>query len=252
VAVIQAMLQAGDGMKAVLGIYDASLGNRSNETSGVAITARQREGDVSTFHFIDNLSRAIRHAGRILIDLIPKVYSRERVIRILGEDMKPKNVKIAPGAQQPEQQMGEEDESAAIERIYDLTAGKYDLVVKSGPSYTTLREETRGELVEMMRAAPESAPILGPMYLRNSDWPGADEAADKIEQGGVPPEVQKQIADLHQKLAEADTKAQELALENRKLDLEYRKLDVEEKKIQAKAFTDLAGQTATEPFRAVA
>jgi len=35
-------------MKAIMGLYDASLGSRSNETSGRAILARQREGDVST------------------------------------------------------------------------------------------------------------------------------------------------------------------------------------------------------------
>jgi hypothetical protein len=85
-------LNANDDMKAIIGIYDASLGARSNETSGRAIMARQREGDVSTFHFIDNLSRAIRHGGRILLDLIPKVYSTARMVRILGEDLQPASV----------------------------------------------------------------------------------------------------------------------------------------------------------------
>jgi hypothetical protein len=84
---LQEALNANDDMKAIIGIYDASLGARSNETSGKAIMARQREGDVSTFHFIDNLSRAIRHGGRILLDLIPKVYSTERMVRVLGEDL---------------------------------------------------------------------------------------------------------------------------------------------------------------------
>src|SRR6185503_5404552 len=93
---LQEALNANDDMKSIIGIYDASLGARSNETSGRAILARQREGDVSTFHFIDNLSRAIRHGGRILIDLIPKVYSTERIVRILGEDLAPATVRIAP------------------------------------------------------------------------------------------------------------------------------------------------------------
>jgi len=83
---LQEALNASDDMKAIIGMYDASLGARSNETSGRAILARQREGDVSTFHFIDNLSRAIEHAGRILIDLIPKVYTGERIVRVLGQD----------------------------------------------------------------------------------------------------------------------------------------------------------------------
>ena len=86
----------------VIGLYDASLGARSNETSGRAIMARQREGDVSTFHFIDNVRRSIRHTGRILLDLIPRVYTGQRIVRVLGEDGKrPQNVQLGNLAQQP-------------------------------------------------------------------------------------------------------------------------------------------------------
>ena len=232
---VQAMLQAAEGMKATLGVFDASLGNRSNETSGVAIRARQREGDVSTFHFIDNLSRAIRHAGRILIDLIPKVYSKERVLRILGEDGKPRTVKVAPGAQQQAPEQDEGDETAAVDRIYDLTAGKYDLTVKSGPAYTTLREETRTELIEIIRSVPESAQVLGPMYLRHSDWPGAEDAADKLEQGGVSPEVQAEMDGLRQQIAENDIKAQEMALKQQELELKGFEAETDRIRAQAEA-----------------
>lgn len=79
-------LASSDDMKAIIGLYDASLGQRSNETSGRAILARQREGDVSTFNFIDNQSRMIRHLGRILVDLIPKVYNVARIVRVIKED----------------------------------------------------------------------------------------------------------------------------------------------------------------------
>jgi hypothetical protein len=254
---VQAMMAASDGIKAVLGVFDASLGDRSNETSGVAIRERQREGDVATFHFIDNVSRAMRHAGRILIDLIPKVYSSQRVLRILGEDMKPSNVRVSPTAEedmatQEAMAMGDPEKLAAIERIYDLTAGKYDLVVKAGPNYTTLREETRAELIEIIRSVPESAQILGPMYLRQSDWPGADEAADKIEAGGVPPEVQQEMDELRAKADDNKIKAAELNLEYEKIQLEREKLAVEREKIQASTLTALAGQAATNPQREVA
>ena len=247
--VVQAMLQAADGMKAVLGIYDASLGNRSNETSGVAIRARQREGDVSTFHFIDNLSRAIRHAGRILIDLIPKVYSKERVIRILGEDMKPETVKIGPQQGQEAPQEPQEG-GEGIDRIYDLTAGKYDLTVKSGPSYTTMREQTREELVSIIQAQPASAQVLGPMYLRNCDWPGADEAADKIEQGGVPPEVQEEMDGMRQQLADNDIKSQELAIKAEELRLKA--YEAETDRIRAEGERAYGGATRDQSFREVA
>jgi hypothetical protein len=93
---IQEATNASDDIKRILGLYNASLGAQGNETSGRAILARQKEGDVSTFHFIDNLSRAIRHAGRVIIDLIPKTYSTARIIRIIGEDGKQQAVNIAP------------------------------------------------------------------------------------------------------------------------------------------------------------
>jgi hypothetical protein len=80
--------RAVNDMKGVIGIYDAGLGNKSNETSGKAIIARQREGDVGTVVYIDNWSRSIRRTGSILIDLIPHVYDTERMIRIMGEDGK--------------------------------------------------------------------------------------------------------------------------------------------------------------------
>jgi hypothetical protein len=263
---LQEALNASDDMKAIIGMYDASLGARSNETSGVAINARRREGDVSTFHFIDNLSRAIRHAGRILIDLIPKIYNRERVIRVLGEDMKPQNVKIGPQDPMaaPQGEMGEEqggDIQSQIDRLYDLSAGKYDLVVKAGPNYSTLREETRAEMVEVIRSYPNAAPVLGPMILRQSDWPGADDAADKLEQSqGLPPEVQKQMQDMQQALqkeqaknADNEIKQQELALRQQELQLEAQKLEIERYKaqhsvIQAQSIQPFAGQAATEPY----
>jgi hypothetical protein len=120
-----------------------------------------------------------------------------------------------------------------IERVYDLSAGKYDLIVKTGPSYTSLREETRGEIVEIIRAVPASGQVLTPMYLRQSDWPGADEAADKLEQGGMPPEAMEEISSLKQQVAENDIKAQEMALKSRELDLKQQELGIKEAEAQA-------------------
>jgi hypothetical protein len=227
-AAAQEALMASDGMKSIIGIHDASLGAKSNETSGKAIMARQREGDVSTFHFIDNLSRSIRHGGRILLDLIPKVYSTERMIRILGEDLKPATVQLAPG-QPPQPQM---EGSKVLGGVFDLTAGKYDLTVAAGPSYTSRREEARAELVEVIRAVPDAATVLGPMYLRNSDWPGADEAADKLEGGAegpqVPPEVQEQMQAMQQQLQEGMQAYQQLEqqLAAAKADQETKRLEL--------------------------
>lgn len=177
---LQEALNASDDMKAIIGIYDAGLGARSNETSGKAILARQKEGDTSTFHFIDNLNRSIKHTGRILIDLIPHVYNGERIVRIMGGDDKktPQNVRVnAP--------IKLED---GTEKIYDLTAGKYDLTVDTGPSYSTRREEAANQMVELLRAFPQAAPYVGDLLAKNLDWPGAEEISKRLA-AMLPPEI---------------------------------------------------------------
>ncbi len=228
---IQEALNAADDMKSIMGLYDASLGARSNETSGRAIMARQREGDVSTFHYIDNLSRAIRHAGRILIDLIPKVYSVPRVVRVLGPGgeakLAPVNQKFAAEAADAAGQ------ARKIEKIYDLTVGKYDLTVKSGPSFTSRREEAATQMIELIRAYPPAAPIIGDLLARNLDWPGADEIASRLsamlpaEVKGTAPEVEAakaQIGKLAQALQAAGAKIaaleQDRSHEARRLEIE--------------------------------
>lgn len=158
--------------------------------------------------------------------------------------MGPQGQQMPPQGQAP----AVSGQQQAIARIYDVTAGKYDLTVKSGPSYTTMREQTREELVSIIQAQPESAAILGPMYLRNCDWPGADEAADKIEQGGVPPEVQAEMEQMRQQLAENDVKAQELAIKSQELELKA--YEAETDRIRAEAERAFGG--ATNPLREVA
>lgn len=210
---LQEAMNAADDMKSIIGLYDASLGARGNETSGKAILARQREGDVSTFHFTDNMSRAIRHAGRIIIDLIPKVYNTERVVRVLGEDGVPKTVPIQQpvpvldpntGEPQVQESMGPMGQPVRqpVTRIYDLGIGKYDLTVTTGPSYTTKREEAASQMVQMAQAFPPLMQLAGDLLVKNLDWPGADEVADRLkkslppnlqENGGIPPQVQQMI-----------------------------------------------------------
>lgn len=231
---LQEALNASDDMKSIIGLYDASLGARSNETSGKAIMARQREGDVSTFHFVDNMARAIRHTGRILIDLIPKVYDTPRIVRIIGEDDSQRNVQInqeAPKVDQNGQPMVDE-QGNAIMAMHDLTAGKYDLTVSTGPSYTTQREEAVAAMTEMIRAFPASAPIIGPELAKNSDWPGADKIAEKLEaltQGqGIPPEVQQRLQQLEQENAQlkADKSIEQGELGVKQYDAETKRMKV--------------------------
>jgi hypothetical protein len=248
---LQEALNASDDMKAVMGIYDASLGARSNETSGRAIMARQREGDVATFHFQDNMARAIRHAGRILIDLIPHVYDRERIIRTIGEDGTQKAVPLKQETPVLDNNgkpvMGED--GVPMTRIYDLAAGKYDLTVATGPSFTTRREEAAAQMTEMVRAFPDAAPVIGDLIAKNLDWPGADEIAERLKainpalqaqgQGGIPPELQQQIQEGMMRLQQLEQENAALkadkSVEMEKIAVDRMKTQVEAMKVQTEA-----------------
>jgi hypothetical protein len=215
---LQEALNASDDIKSTIGMYDASIGARSNETSGKAIMARQREGDVATFHFTDNLTRAIRHTGRILIDIIPKVYNTRRMVRILGEDGKHSNVALKQDVpvMGPDGKPKVDEQGNPMTRVFDLGVGKYDLTVSSGPSFTTRREEAAASMTELIRSYPESAPVIAPRLAKNLDWPGADEIAADFEklsplnEPQIPPELQQQIEEGKAKLDEQAKQIDEL------------------------------------------
>lgn len=256
---LQAALTASDDMKAVLGLFDASLGKQGNETSGVAIAARQREGDVSTFHFIDNLARGIRHAGRILIDLIPHVYSVPRVLRVLGPDGAPKMATV----NQPTtvEQEGPDGQVQEVQKIYDLTAGKYDLVVKAGPSFATQREAFVAAATEIMRAVPQFAPALAPELIESFDLPNSKEVKERFDRlsGDIPDprlEQAKEIVGqmqqglqkagqenqaLQQQLQQLQADNQALAQDaiNKARELEIKAYEAETKRIQAEKPTQV-------------
>jgi hypothetical protein len=183
-------MQANDLIKSIIGIHDASLGAQGNETSGKGIIARQREGDVSTFHFIDNLSRAIRHTGRIVVDLIPKIYDKERQLRVIGEDGTPDTV-----------QVNEPFEDKGDLKLYDLTSGKYDVTVSSGPSFTSKREESATQMMELVRVYPAAAERIGDLIAKNLDWPGADDIAKRLKPPGFEDDDQDpQVAAMQQEM----------------------------------------------------
>lgn len=162
--------QASEDLKATFGIYDAGLGARSNETSGKAIMARQREGDTGTFVYVDNLAKAIAYTGRQLIDLIPKIYDTQRIVRTLGEDGSEEMVTI----NQPMIENGQ----PVLKN--DLSVGKYDVVVETGPSYTTKRVEAAESMMAFMQAVPQSAAVIADLIPENMDWPGAEEVSNRL------------------------------------------------------------------------
>jgi hypothetical protein len=237
---LQEALNASDDMKSIMGLHDASMGARSNEVSGKAIMARQREGDVSTFHFQDNLARAIRHGGRVVLDLIPHVYSGQRIIRTLGQDGTVEDAQLGQPA-------APEDPRQDIPAVYDLTAGKYDLTVESGPSFTTQRQEAAEQMMELLRVFPQAAPVIGDLLVKNLDWPGADDIAERLKallpaaaQGGEGEDprlaqAMQMVQQLQQAIEQlkADRSIEQFEAKIKALDAQSKAFDAETKRIAA-------------------
>jgi hypothetical protein len=172
---------AQDDMKATTGIYDAALGAKSNEVSGVAINARQGETDTGTFVYFDNFNHAIERTGTILVDLIPKIYDGDRIVRILGEDGEPAMVPINRTVVALD---------GVPELINDLSAGTYDVRIKTGPSYANAKEEAKTELGELMKQNPGFMQIFGDLYAESLDLPPEikGKIADRIKRT-IPPQI---------------------------------------------------------------
>jgi hypothetical protein len=196
---LQAKAGASEDIKASTGQYNASLGMTSNERSGRAILARQREGDVGTYHYGDNLARGVRHITRQLVDLIPKIYDTQRVARIIGEDGETDMVKIDPMQAEPVKKIVNQ-EGIVIDKIYNPSVGKYDVVVTTGPGYATKRQEALEAMAQLLQGNPQLWQVAGDLFVKNMDWPGAQEMAKRfaktidpklMQDGDKPPELQQ-------------------------------------------------------------
>ena len=182
-------MHANDNIKATTGLFDSSLGARGNATSGIQEREQQRQGDVANFHFTDNLNRAVRHAGRCIIDMYPHYYDAARTVRIMGEDGKisAEEINTTRQVQRPNPMTGQME---TIEEVLnDMTVGEYDVVVKAGPSYDSLRQEAAEGQIGMAKVWPKLMEVAGDKIIRNLDWPGADEIADRVAKT-LPPGLQ--------------------------------------------------------------
>jgi len=176
---LQAKAGASEDIKSTTGQYNASLGMGSNERSGKAILARQREGDVGTYHYGDNLARGVRHVARQLVDLIPKIYDTQRIARIIGEDGETKMVKINPDQPEPVNKIVDQ-QGVVMEKIYNPSVGKYDVVAITGPGYATKRQESLEAMAQLLQGNPQLWAVAGDLFVKNMDWPGAQEMAKRF------------------------------------------------------------------------
>ena len=176
---IQAKMGASDDIKGTTGQYDSSLGQTSNERSGKAILARERQADVGTYHYVDNLARAVRYITRQIVDLVPKIYDTERIARIIGIDGETDIIKVNPNQPMPVNKIVDQ-QGIVLEKIYNLGVGKYDVCVTTGPSYMTKRQEALEAMAQLLQGNPQLWAVAGDLFIKNMDWPGAQEMSKRF------------------------------------------------------------------------
>jgi hypothetical protein len=226
-------------MKDVTGIHDASLGIKSNETSGRAIMARQREGDVASLTYYDNGNMSVLEGGDVINQLIGQIYDGTRIIRVIGEDEASKLVNI---------------NDPMDPNSPNLAVGKFDVVMTSGPSYTTRRVEAAEAMMEAVQVYPQMMEIAGDLVAKAQDWPGSEELAERLrkmvppqllsdkekqemgQQGPDQQQVMQQQAQQQEMIQKGMQELEKLKQENlvlkTKHDVELRKLVIEEFKAE--------------------
>jgi uncharacterized protein with GYD domain len=240
---LQAKAGASEDIKSTTGQYNASLGMGSNERSGKAILARQREGDVGTYHYGDNLTRAVRHVARQLVDLIPKIYDTQRIARIIGEDGETKMVKINPEQPEPVKQIVDQ-QGIVIEKIYNPGVGKYDVVATTGPGYATKRQEALEAMAQLLQGNPQLWQVAGDLFVKNMDWPGAQEMSKRFAKTIDPKILQDDDKSPELQAAEQQIQAMGAEMENMynmlqnvQKSMEARDLDIKAYEAEVKAYS---------------
>jgi hypothetical protein len=206
--IMEAASSINNDLQAVLGIFDPNQ-MPSGNISGKALNGQQQQIDLSNYHFYDNLTRSIKHTGKIILDLIPKIYDAERVMRIIGDDGQPDMVTI-----------NQRDAVGSV--LNDVTVGEYDIVMDTGPGYQSKRIQAVEAMMPLM-AKDELFKIAGDLVFRNMDFPGADIIADRLaasnplaqidDKSPIPPQVQMQLAQSKQVIEQLQQQLQAMQLE---------------------------------------
>jgi hypothetical protein len=247
---LQAKAGASDDIKSTTGQYDSSLGATSNERSGKAILAREKQGDTGTYHYVDNLARAIRYCTRQIVDLIPKIYDTQRIARIIGVDGEANSAKIDPMQPEPVRKIVDQM-GTVIEKVYNPGVGKYDVCVTTGPSYMTKRQEAMDAMSQILQGNPQLWAVAGDLFIKNMDWPGAQEMAKRFEKTIDPKlladddkspalqQAEQQIQAMGQEMEQMHAMLQGVAQSMEAQELKIKAYDAETKRISA----TMAGMT---------
>jgi len=224
-AISAAIMQSSADIKATTGLYDDSLGTGHGDRSGRAILARQKEGDTANLHLSDNLVRSLRFAGRILVDLIPKIYDKDRIVRIIKPDETVEQVAI----NQPTFRDG-------MQRIYDVTKGRYDVTVSVGASYESRRQEAVEAMLELSKSYPPLMQIAGDVLVKNMDWPEAQAVSERLKKM-LPDQLKdpEENQDPAKQLQQAQAQLQQMGMQHDAMVEQLHKLTdiIKEKRVEA-------------------
>ena len=219
-----------DDIKAIMGIFDPAQLGQGN-ISGKALNGQQQQVDLTNYDYYDNLTRSIAHVGKVILDLIPKIYDTQRILRIIGEDGKPDMLPL--------------NQRDAIGNIMnDTQIGQYDVVMETGPGYNSKRQEAVDAMMPLL-AKPELFNIAGDLVFRNMDFPGADVIADRLaasnplaqidEKSDIPPQVQMQLAAAKQQVQQMQQQMQAMqVMMQQRGDIEKVKQEAETKRVLMK------------------
>jgi hypothetical protein len=197
--VVQAKISAAQDIQAVTGIrFDATLQERTYDESGKALRELKHTGDLGNFHYVDNLARSLRHTGRILIDLIPKIYNSPRVLTILRDDDSEDRVHIDPTLSTAHGERTGSD--GKTQKLYNPKLGRYDVAITIGPSYATKRAEAGEQMINFLKAVPTVAPLVTDLIAKNMDWPEADQLYARLASQLPPAMNAPNLKDLEPKV----------------------------------------------------
>lgn len=240
-AYVKGMQISANEMMMVSGQYQAVMGAQSNETSGKAINERQRQGETATYHFIDNLAIGIRYTGKILLDLIPKIYDTPRIIRIMAEDGTENTVSIDPTLEQAHK-VKKDKITNQVTRLFNPNMGKYDVESDIGPSYGTKRQEAYNALTQIASQSPQMMGIVGDLLFKSADFPGADEIAERLHRmvpgQALGTEAPPELAHMQQMMQNMQQFTGKLLETINEQKLELKKKEAETDVNQYKAITD--------------
>jgi hypothetical protein len=206
--------------------------------------ARERQSDTGTYHYVDNLARAIRHVTRQIVGLIPKIYDTQRIARIIGIDGDTEMVKLDPMQQEAVKEIRDQND-IVIDKIYNPSVGKYDVVVTTGPSYLTKRQEALDAMGMILQSNPQLWSVAGDLFIKNMDWPGAQEMAARfakiidpkiLEGSDESPEMQmakQQMEAMGQELQQMQQMLQNVGQSVEVQDMERKNFEAEIKAYQA-------------------